>query len=215
METTLVIRHKHLYKIWFVDLIRQMIADPDRIDKTLSEIGQQEDRYLKTLFAVGGIKPRSTATTDSKIFKAHLEGLKVVGSQVKKFTKKYPKLQSVELADARWIRTVVDWAGVLAGQAAASCNSQAEDDGGPFNDPNKCVDAWLAYNDAVIAHGMAQANLDDCLFQNSNPPQDQTPDDNGPFGGIPALDPCLTQAMTVVLAENNMNAAWNDISVWC
>jgi hypothetical protein len=216
MKTTLIIRHKHLYRIWFIHFVRYLGANPDTIDKTLKQISQNEERYFKNLFKVGNIKPRKGVTTRSKVFEAHLDGIKTVGNQLKYFTGKFPQLATFELNDPSWIRIVTDWAEVLAGQAAASCNTQAEDDGGGLDDPERCVDAWLAYDEAVIAYGMAQDNLDDCRFQNSNPPLDTAPEDEGPFGGDgDEIDPCLTQAMDLILAENNMNAAWEDINRYC
>ncbi len=57
---------------------------------------------------------------------------------------------------------------------------------------------------------MAKDNLEDCWFNNSNPPLDETQDDDNPFGDDwPELDPCLTYTLDVIIRENNVNAAWD------
>lgn len=171
---------------------------------------------MNQLFKIGNLKPNTGATTASKVFQAHLEGLKIVGEQVKHFTHKYPSLSKIELTDARWIRFLVDWAGVLAGQAAASANSQSDDEGGPFDDPTRCVDAWIDYNDAIIEHGEAKSKLDDCLISQIPPVDEFILNDENPYGSSgTGLTPCNAEAMAVVVAENNVNAAWDDIRVWC
>ena len=214
MKTVKLLRNKHLYRIWFINLTRSLIASPENIVKAKDLINGRQQKYFKQLFMIGNIKPRPGIDPKSKIFEAHISGLNLMINQVTTFTGKYPELAKYDLVDPRWTRFVVDWSSVLAGQAAAACNSQS-DEGEPFDDPDRCVDAWLAYNDAVIELGMAQDDLDDCLFQNSNPPDQIPVDDDNPFGGGIEVDPCVTQAMDVVLAENNVNAAWDDINVFC
>ena len=191
-----------------------MIASSENAAKVKKQINDQQEKYFKQLFKIGGIKPRPGIDTKSKLLEAHISGLNLTINQIVNFTRQYPELAKYDLIDPRWTRFVVDWSSVLAGQAAAACNSQS-DEGEPFNDSDRCVEAWLAYDEALIELGMAQDNLDDCLFQNSNPPDQIPVDEDNPFGGGIEVDPCVTQEMDVVLAENNVNAAWHDINLFC
>ena len=214
METVALLKNKHLYRIWFISLTRSMIASPEKTAEVKKLINDQQGKYFRHLFKIGNLKPRRGIDLKNRFLEAHISGINLAIDQISTFSQKYPELAKFDLIDPRWVRFVVDWSSILAGQAAAACNSES-DEGGPFDDADRCVDAWLAYDTALVELGMAQDRLDDCLFQNSNPPEQIPVDDDNPFGGGIEVDPCVDQSMAVVLAENNVNAAWDDIRVWC
>lgn len=213
MEKTILIKNRQLYKFWFVELIRRAIAQKE-VMEDIQGIEKRPDDYFKLLFAVGNIKPGKKPDTSHPFFKAHLKGLAIASKSFSMLVEKYPKIQKLELVDARLVTSIADWAHILSGQAAAACNAQSDEGNDAISDADRCVRAWNDYNDAAIDLGMAQDNLRDCEFQNSNPEVVLGPDDDGPFS-VPPVDPCLHAAMDVVLAENNVNAAWDDINVYC
>jgi hypothetical protein len=210
MDTVSLIRNKHLYRIWFVDLIHSMIASPEYVEKVKQQV-QRKEKYFDKLFAIGNIPPKSDIDLSSKLFLAHIEGFKLVYDQVTTLTDKYPEFAQFELTDPRVIRFVVDWSDFLAGQAAAACNSQSGDTMG-MDDATKCVDALLEYDDFLGKLGKAQDKLDECLLENGAPPVVESSDN--PFSP-PPLVPCTALLMDVVNAENNVNAAWDRINQNC
>lgn len=212
MDSVLLIRHKPIYRTWFIDVIRSLVAFPEKREKAKAWVKAQPDEYYDLLFKVGSLKPKAGFNAKNRFFEAHLKGFITLVQQVERFTTKYPELEKLDLADARWAQIVVEWAAALAGQAAAACNSQC-DDGGGASDAMRCVDAWIAYDEAIWDKLMAEADLEDCRFQNSNP-TDTVPSDS-PFDPPGSIDPCMGLVEDILLAENAANDAWNDIAKYC
>jgi hypothetical protein len=59
MKTTLIIRHKHLYRIWFIHFVRYLGANHKTIDKTLN-------RFLKMRKGTSKISSRSGTSNQEK-----------------------------------------------------------------------------------------------------------------------------------------------------
>jgi hypothetical protein len=214
MQMTKLIKNRHLYDLWFLQLTRYAMAAPNEAPKVIADLTKDRTKYIERLFKIGSIRPNGRETEDDKIFRAHLNGLQLFLDRLQSINEKHPELCTRQLVDARAFRLVADWSNLLAHQAAAYCNSFSEESD-PFDDPSRCVDAWINFNDAMIKYYMEKADYDDCMFQNSNPPIPETEEEPGPYGTSMEIDPCLHQLRSMILAENNMNAAWDEIRVWC